>query len=453
MTSHESIIASTKSLSHIDSLGMSESIAVKRARENIMNINTTGFTEYKALMESNYRQVIGKKDNFSTFSEQIAKESISKYNEMVGYRKELFDTAIIASSPFSDPSYKKMLEAEKSIQTRIAKEYMKITDSFEPAFAKQIQDSIVNPAKEYLEQMQVMINEPILKMKEYATIGLSRVEELQKFHFDMKTTNQSEFYKAMGGISLQDSITEILQSSSIEDIRHLSTVTYDSYKHIHNILDHDIISSVVPTNINSLVQEMINTESITEQYFKITQNKVIDVAIDEKDIWIELESISNDILNSINNKTQELNQTIEKLHTLILAQKDPKIIIFFQQYLLPIILSLMASFIFKYLDTPKESILKNKNQRNTFKKQLTQSIKTYVPSFQDRKRYRLVTANTLNVREGKSIKTTAIGHLEFANIVEIVKKEKNWALVKRYDADSETVIQGWVFTRYLAQIK
>ncbi len=34
-----------------------------------------------------------------------------------------------------------------------------------------------------------------------------------------------------------------------------------------------------------------------------------------------------------------------------------------------------------------------------------------------------------------------------------VEWERNWCLIKRYDKESETYIQGWVSTRYLAQIR
>ena len=59
----------------------------------------------------------------------------------------------------------------------------------------------------------------------------------------------------------------------------------------------------------------------------------------------------------------------------------------------------------------------------------------------------------LNARKEKSTKSKIISHLSFGEVVEIIQKDKNWCLVRKYDNDNEIIIQGWVFTRYLSRIK
>lgn len=391
-------------------LGEKESFALQTARETMNNIGVTRLKEYEELMKSDYVQAMEKRAN----------EFSIQYNEMRGYKKELLDTATGHINSFISPSYEKLLEAEKFAQSGSIEDYTKITDRFESGFVKQIQDSIVDPAMGYVEQMQTMLNEPMLKMQEYATMGLSRVEELQQLHFGIATTNKIDLDKLIGDISIENSISNILKGSSIEDISHLATATYGSYKHIQNILDHELIAGVVPKDIDKLVRSFIDTEMSTQQYLR-THDISLSVEIEKSSIELKLD---------------EVIESNAKIYALLLTQKDPIIKLFFIIFLLPYFINILTNISYDYQVKPKIESLKNDKK----------------VSSSNQKKFRKVTADRLNVRDGKSKKSIIIGHLQFSNIVEIVKKEKNWTLVKRYNTDNETLIQGWVFTRYLAQI-
>jgi len=135
-----------------------------------------------------------------------------------------------------------------------------------------------------------------------------------------------------------------------------------------------------------------------------------------------------------------------------LMQKDPKIILFLQEFLFSIITSIIAWLIIDYTLKPKlEPILKN--DKILIEKNLKKRLKTYIKSPKERTQYRIVNVDRLNIREGQSRKTEIISHLAFADVVQIIKKKKNWTLIKKYNEEQETVIQGWVFTRYLTPIK
>lgn len=59
----------------------------------------------------------------------------------------------------------------------------------------------------------------------------------------------------------------------------------------------------------------------------------------------------------------------------------------------------------------------------------------------------------LNVRIKPKLKSEVIFHLSNGDLVEIVNKQKNWTLIKKYNSENETVIEGWVNTRYLLKLK
>ena len=66
---------------------------------------------------------------------------------------------------------------------------------------------------------------------------------------------------------------------------------------------------------------------------------------------------------------------------------------------------------------------------------------------------RFVTTDVLNVRGRNYQKSDLIGKLYFGDVVRIVRKKKNWTLVKFEDKENELEIQGWVFSRYLKKFR
>ncbi|KLE08796.1 hypothetical protein AF80_08100 [Aliarcobacter butzleri L355] len=150
-------------------------------------------------------------------------------------------------------------------------------------------------------------------------------------------------------------------------------------------------------------------------------------------------------VETINNKFRfkEINEQLEKL--LKIAQKQTNSII------INIILGLIVSIIFTYFVQP---IINNFN----FNK--SEINKILIPEFkrvlkQDKlSNYRVViTKSYLNVRTKPKLKSKVIFHLSNGDLVEIINKQKNWTLIKKYDSEYETIIQSWVNTSYLLEIK
>ena len=67
--------------------------------------------------------------------------------------------------------------------------------------------------------------------------------------------------------------------------------------------------------------------------------------------------------------------------------------------------------------------------------------------------YRYVSAKALIVRQNPKASSPEVGRLPFGRLVKLLKKEKDFALVIWTDEDSGSVIQGWVFSRYLSKFK
>jgi hypothetical protein len=85
------------------------------------------------------------------------------------------------------------------------------------------------------------------------------------------------------------------------------------------------------------------------------------------------------------------------------------------------------------------------------KKSVQENARATVGSIEILAEYRYVTAKTLSVRQNTKARSSEIGCLSFGIAVRLLKKEKDFALVRWTDKDSGAEIQGWVFSRYLGK--
>jgi len=69
------------------------------------------------------------------------------------------------------------------------------------------------------------------------------------------------------------------------------------------------------------------------------------------------------------------------------------------------------------------------------------------------KNFRIVTKNDLIVRERKTINAKIKGQLNHGDIVQIIEKKRNWTYVHFSNYEDSKIVEGWVFTRYLKQIR
>ncbi len=66
--------------------------------------------------------------------------------------------------------------------------------------------------------------------------------------------------------------------------------------------------------------------------------------------------------------------------------------------------------------------------------------------------YKFVSTDELPIRVDHSTKSRNIGTLVFGDAIIVIRKKRNWSLIKSLDENKQS-IQGWTFTRYLKDIK
>ena len=87
------------------------------------------------------------------------------------------------------------------------------------------------------------------------------------------------------------------------------------------------------------------------------------------------------------------------------------------------------------------------------KKEIQAIARVAVGSAEILAEYRYVSAKVLIVRQNPKARSPEVGRLPFGRALKLLKKEKDFALVLWTDKDSGSVIQGWVFSRYLSKFK
>src|SRR5699024_9303688 len=102
-----------------------------------------------------------------------------------------------------------------------------------------------------------------------------------------------------------------------------------------------------------------------------------------------------------------------------------------------------------YTQHEHEGLFKSENDAlKWIKEELKKDVSSQIT-----KNYRKVVEDGLIVREGKTKDSRINGKLNTGNVVQIIEKRRNWSYVFYSNYEDGEVIEGWVFTRYLKQIK
>jgi hypothetical protein len=91
--------------------------------------------------------------------------------------------------------------------------------------------------------------------------------------------------------------------------------------------------------------------------------------------------------------------------------------------------------------------------RNTFEKNIKREVRKIQVDNYFLNNYRFVTNKSLDVWSSNSTKSKKMARLYFGQLVRVVRKKKNWALIEYQDKNGEVIITGWVFTRYVKKFK
>lgn len=162
--------------------------------------------------------------------------------------------------------------------------------------------------------------------------------------------------------------------------------------------------------------------------------------IEQAEVLLESENPEEELLSEINNK--ELSDRIYtylKYIAITLLIIYRSIMIFetdtVQEIVVPALQSVVSS------DSEKYTI---KHINDELKKDIPRKIKPI---------FRIVIKDNLIVRNNNKVNSKINGELNSKDIVRIKEKNRNWTHVEYVNHDKDVFIEGWVFTRYLKQIK
>lgn len=132
-------------------------------------------------------------------------------------------------------------------------------------------------------------------------------------------------------------------------------------------------------------------------------------------------------------------------------EKDPVKNLVLKYLVFPVIVGLVMVVIGPISDFYMKKFLAS-DQRQ-FKKLVSKHVIASLENKAGIERYRFVSIRLLQVRSNPSRRAHIMGTLYLGQVVEVLKKSRNWALVKWYDNENDLSLQGWVFSRYLHVFK
>ena len=238
----------------------------------------------------------------------------------------------------------------------------------------------------------------------------------------------------------------------------------------HEMMDAYNLS--VSNQIEASIEQLINTinsiyKNIPEQVISQTASLLQTLDRYSEQIaqidWESIELTDEDIEQA--RKTLEENKAEEKIHEGFSENKDPSKIkksvkvIIKVVYHTVIFLSALVS-VFEYVEDRVIPVVQSyQAQKDMFQsekagiKWLNDELNKKDVSEQIIKKFRIVSKNGLPVYELKTKNSRTTGVLNVGYVVQISQKDRNWSYVIYTDHETGEYIEGWVFTRYLKQIK
>ncbi len=299
-------------------------------------------------------------------------------------------------------------------------------------FAEQM-EALTNPLDTLQKQMETMYD-PMREIQRQMESFTSPTSSLMKQVNTLQQTAQT-FQKSIASMGLNSFISHNnLASDSIK------------YRKLIDTLSSTMAGSIASMNINDIVDGIKAREEAYNNIIASTEIKEVHNTI----IVSQFDIVQSNIIDAFQGRDITLEAQLEEMQAQIIAQENPFLLIVFMNVILPILVSLIFEFEIKPVIEP---FYKNSVPPSILKKEIKASVYEYIQDPEMRQRVRFVTANTLNIREGASKKTKTIGRLHLGELVELIKKERNWCYVRRYDKQDETYVEGWAYTRYLAKVR
>lgn len=144
-----------------------------------------------------------------------------------------------------------------------------------------------------------------------------------------------------------------------------------------------------------------------------------------------------------------LEQLFDRVVLAIRATREPALQKWLWLALLPLIFMVLNWRVAPEFDFNVKKELEAASSKQEATKAVKEAGLAVISEADIRREFRFVSTQVLWVRAKPGAKARVVGQLTFGNLVRMVEKDKDFALVAWRSEDGKAELQGWVFSRYL----
>ncbi|NVO74751.1 SH3 domain-containing protein [Photobacterium damselae subsp. damselae] len=223
-------------------------------------------------------------------------------------------------------------------------------------------------------------------------------------------------------------------------------------------IQHREMMNIIKANRESISQINVGVfDGFKEDFVTVNNNVEVteqgEVVFNEQSIlYSELQQISDDVISrSFSVVSDSFSKSIDRLALEISKQNDPAL----QKFLNWIIYPLIVGCLLSVINPVSENWVNSRIQtdKRVVAKSLNHVVRDSSLDQNEVKSFRYVSADVLNIRSEPTIKAAVIGQLQFSSVVRVIDKQKKWTFIEWQSDESDSLIRGWVFTRYLNKFR
>lgn len=164
----------------------------------------------------------------------------------------------------------------------------------------------------------------------------------------------------------------------------------------------------------------------------------------------EIQSLVNEITNkALDTSVVRIEQALAVIVSELKALQSSPLQRAMTLLFLPILIALIMAVVNPIADYYIKESLGARKTEATVKKEILSAVEDRAAL----EPFRLIIGKSLNVRVNPSAQSPIIGKLHVGQVVRLIEKRKDWSRVVWADDELGTVIQGWVFSRYLGKFR
>jgi len=311
--------------------------------------------------------------------------------------------------------------------------------------ALQLQD----PMRELRESMKALqMHDPMKQLRESMKV-LQMHDPMKELRESMKALQlqdpMRELRESMKALQMHDPMKELRESMKALQMHDPMRELRETMKAFQSLRSRgDLVRGITDDRWELVLDGISGIEAhadgqVTIGSTLVTQEQVQEIA-------------QRVISNSIKTKTHQFEQYIDSLITEIRSLKDPALQRILAWLIYPLIVGLVLSVVNPVTDFYIKETL-NGGEKRQVVKDVTQAITSTISNNAYLSSFRVVTTTSINVRKLGSNKSDVVGKLYLGDVVEVLEKGRNWSLISWQDGESDALVRGWVFSRYLKAIK